>query len=203
MYRRSFPKCTVEGDQSPSKKMLVMASKWALPTKCISCQYLFEGECLRDSELIGGGFLQLDYGYCGVDGPTEPFAIEEPAIGVKIFIPTKCKSCQFLYLDSIRGYVCKKDQKLWGDGFRGLDWGDWEPNYPNVGLERLGNSEVNERFLDRVIVTEEILDLLMANQKIAALKLYRSINAITTIKHAKDDIELLDSKLKKAMGLNE
>ncbi len=50
MYRRSFPKCPVQGDASP-KSYSCMASNGSIPGKCIHCEYQFEASCTRHLDM--------------------------------------------------------------------------------------------------------------------------------------------------------
>lgn len=187
MYRESFPKCKIKGSFEPVK-FGHMASEGSIPHKCISCSHMFEGECLRGNTSIDG-FLRLDYEPCGIDGSTEPIEIEKHQEN-SIFVPTKCESCSFLKKDDIRHYICSKDREIWGDFPRDLDWGNWKPDYPLIGL-------------NQSIITKDLVLFLMQKEKVKALKLYRKLNQIDTIKEAREDIDKLLAKLEKVTKENE
>ncbi|KXX66932.1 hypothetical protein AVL50_29710 [Flammeovirga sp. SJP92] len=74
-----------------------------------------------------------------------------------------CKARKNLFLNNIRGHVCTEDQKVWGDFPKGLDWGDWKPDYPIIGL-------------NRTIINRELILLIQENKMTKALKLYRTLN---------------------------
>ncbi len=196
MYRKSFPKCEIQGDRSPSKKKQIMGSISALPNKCLSCEFLFEGECLRAEELAED-YLRLDYGSCGIEGNTEPKVIKVSKTGIEIFVPNKCIDCEFLIYNSTLRYVCSKDQEIWGDGFRELDWGDWQPKFPNVGLRKFGRDDLD---LGNVAITNKVIQHILDGHKTKALKVYKDLNNISTIKEAREDIEQIEIKLKKAQN---
>ena len=199
MYQKSFPKCEIKGDQSPSPKRHHMLSSFAVPNKCMDCEFSFEGECIRGMELTGG-YLRYDYGNCGIEGKTEAMAIKVLNTGMEIFVPNKCVNCKFLTNDKLRGYVCSKDKNLWGDTFRDFDWGDWKPKYPNIGLSKTSYDEEIRNYLGHVAITEEVIDYILDGQKTKALKIYRELNKISTIKEAKKDIDEIEKKLKKALN---
>lgn len=194
MYRKSFPKCEIKGDYKPVK-FGHMVSDGAIPSKCATCSFLFEGECLRAIDQLGD-YLRLDYESCKISGPTEPTEIEN-ANDVSIFVPKKCKNCKFLMKSDIRGYFCNSEHEVWKDFPRDLDWGDWEPDYPLVGITRYNKSNYTCNYLGSAIVTKDLVLLLMKNETTKALKLYRKLNKIVTIKEAFDDIKILMEKLEK------
>lgn len=73
-------------------------------------------------------YMHLDYGPCGIHGPTDPVIYEDKFIRSKVEIPRKCSKCPFLFHDSIYGFTCRKDSEKWGKCYRGLDWGQWRPD---------------------------------------------------------------------------
>lgn len=152
---------------------------------------LFEGECLRGLEQVEG-YLRLDTGTCRVEGSSEPVPIMEEPQGNPVFVPKKCLGCDFLHHDRIREYVCKQDHKRWQDGFRDLDWGDWEPDYPMLGLRRGMNGETS----GPAIITREIIKGLQEDRRVEALKVYRKLNQIETLAEAIADIDRLEKKIK-------
>ena len=104
-----------------------MGTRGAIPNKCGSCSHMFEGECTRFSAELQR-FMHLDYGPCGITGPTDPVTYEDTFIRSKVEIPRKCARCCFLFHNSIYGFTCRKDSEKWGGCFRGLDWGAWRPD---------------------------------------------------------------------------
>ncbi len=125
MYQKYFPTCPVAGAIDPPIPFSHMFLRGAIPHKCGVCENLFEGECKRSLSDVGG-YLYLDHGYCGINGPTDPITYQDQYIFSKVEIPRKCSTCQFLTFDRIGGFQCLKDANKWGDFHRGLDWGTWE-----------------------------------------------------------------------------
>jgi len=115
----------------------------AVPNKCGQCPNLFEGGCTRYMAEVGH-YLHLDYGYCGIPGPTDPVIYEDQFIVSKVEIPRKCSHCNFLRFDQVRGFICRKDADKWGDFERGLDWGSWEPDsiYLELPLPKVSTKDL-------------------------------------------------------------
>lgn len=132
MYQKQFPSCKIKGNTEP-QEFGHMHAKGMIPKKCSECDLMFEGECIRNSE-ITGEYARLDYGKCKVEGKTNPVRIEIDKNGYETFVPSKCKQCVYLKKDEISEYICSLDKNIWGDFPRSLDWGDWEPDFPIVGL---------------------------------------------------------------------
>jgi hypothetical protein len=132
MYRRAFPRCTVEGSLEPVP-FSHLGLEGAIPAKCSTCSHLFEGECRRALEATQGN-LALDHGPCPVAGTTQPVRVETPFYASKVFVPEKCRACRHLELDGVRGFLCTLDADRWGDFPRELDWGSWSPEHPLLGL---------------------------------------------------------------------
>lgn len=158
MHRRYFPACPVDGPIEPPVPFGHMCSTGAVPQKCASCDHLFEGECTRNIDDVGG-YLHLDHGPCGVDGPTDPVVFENEFITSKVEIPRKCSKCRFLAVAPIYGFHCTKDSDKWGDFHRSLDWGSWRPDriyiqlqLPKVTTKALSEFAFNE---DKVAFIEE------------------------------------------------
>ena len=193
MYRKSFPKCEVAGSREPVKYGH-MASFGALPKKCTTCSNLFEGECTRGLDETGS-LLRLDYEACDKPGPTTPVEIEV-IDEHSIYVPHKCQNCEYLIKTEIRGYACSYEQEQWQDFPRDLDWGDWQPDYPLVGLRRYRKGKYSMEDLGPAIVNKELTLLLMNNETAKAVKLYRRLNKIETLKEALDDVNTLASKLR-------
>jgi hypothetical protein len=105
--------CPFEGPQQPVSASH-LASRFSIPKKCRGCQFYFEGSCKK----ITNRLLRLDYGFCGIEGSKE--LVSDPRAKRKI--PLKCASCPFLKEHDILGLVCSKDQEIWGDAPRGLDY---------------------------------------------------------------------------------
>lgn len=181
MYSEYFPACTVDGPIEPPVEFRHMGSRGAIPYKCSQCSSMFEGSCLRASELIQG-FLHLDYGPCGIDGSTKPVYYENKYYKSKVQIPEKCSKCHFLEVDVIRGFHCKKDEVKWGDFNRGLDWGAWQPNRTYIQLS------------PPKITTKALIDHLYENDLLNFIKEYRRINPNSSVAEAKEDFSDLKRK---------
>jgi hypothetical protein len=192
MYRKLFPKCEIEGSLEPVKYEH-FASQGAVPKKCISCSNLFEGECLRAVDLIED-YLTLDYGVCKIEGETYPVVIETKNEN-PICVPKKCLDCQFLLKSRTRGYTCTSEKEKWGDFSRHLDWGDWKPDYPLVGLRRDEVIGSKNSYLGGMIITKDLVSLLLDGKTTKAIKLYRTLNNIETIKEASEAMKTLSNKL--------
>lgn len=123
MYQRQFPVCQIEGPIEPAVPYSHMGLGGAIPNKCANCKLIFEGSCTR-CQYIGISYLELDYGPCGIDGPTDPVAYDRAERKKRVGIPRKCSTCHFLKIESLRGLHCSKDAEKWGHRRRGLDWGD-------------------------------------------------------------------------------
>ena len=189
MYNNAFPKCEVQGSFVPIE-FDHGALEGAIPEKCASCKESFEGSCLRAITLMDD-YLSLDHGPCEIAGDTTPTKIDSNN-NAPIYVPKKCSQCDFLKQSDIDGYYCSSEREKWGDFHRSLDWGNWEPDHPVVGIRRINNN-IDE---GPATITKELIALILENKTTKALKLYRSINAIDTIKEASDAVKLLQSKLK-------
>ncbi|UCE56672.1 MAG: hypothetical protein JSV31_14860 [Desulfobacterales bacterium] len=174
MHRRYFPSCTVDGPIDPPTPFGHLGASGAVPNKCGTCDKLFEGECTRYIEEIGH-YLHLDYGSCGINGPTDPITYEDDFITSKVEIPRKCADCVFLGIDRIHGFHCKKDSDKWGDFHRGLDWGRWKPDciYLQLPLPK--------------VTTQALAQFAQRNDMKSFIKEYRRINPGLSIKEAKAD----------------
>jgi hypothetical protein len=124
--QRYFPHCPVEGSYD-SVGYGHLSLRGAVPTKCSSCEHVFEAQCAR----VSGSLIDLDHGPCPIEGSSRPASYEIK--GIWTFVPTKCSTCQYLGLSIIGKLVCKYDSERWGDFPRGMDWGDWEPG-EEVGM---------------------------------------------------------------------
>jgi len=92
-------------------------------------------------------YMHLDYGPCGINGPTDPVVYEDQFVRSKVEIPRKCSTCGFLFNDRIYGFSCRKDPEKWGRMYRGLDWGQWQPDrlyfdlpYPKITTKVLADA---------------------------------------------------------------
>lgn len=132
MYRRAFPACEVDGpvDPVPFSHML---STGAIPRKCASCRFFFEGECTRAADQ-GLALLALDHGPCPVLGDTTPTPVDTGLPLGTVSIPAKCRTCEHLEASPVRGFTCRFERDRWGALPRALDWGTWTPELPNLGL---------------------------------------------------------------------
>jgi len=105
--------CPIDGSQEPvSWGHLGIEAK--VPEKCRACEFFFEGKCKQ----IRNRLVRLDYGFCGVEGSKE--LVEDSRAKRKI--PKKCSECQFLKEHDVLGLVCSKDEEIWGEMPRGLDY---------------------------------------------------------------------------------
>ncbi|MER2565379.1 MAG: hypothetical protein ABTQ32_31935 [Myxococcaceae bacterium] len=132
MDRRAFPACEVIGPVDPVPYTHMLSG--AIPRKCSGCRFLFEGECTRAMDQVHG-YLALDHGPCPVIGDTTPTLVVTKQLRSTVSIPAKCRSCEHLEVSLQRGFTCGFEREKWGFFRRGLDWGSWSPELPNVGLE--------------------------------------------------------------------
>ncbi len=174
MHRKYFPPCPVEGPIEPPMPFSHLGSQGAVPAKCASCEHLFEGECNRAHGLVDG-FLHLDYGPCGIEGPTDPVRIENRHLQSVVEVPRKCTSCVHLTYDLVRGFTCFKDKKKWGDCDRGLDWGDWQPKRIQVRLKR------------PAYTSDAMLECVHAADLVGFVKAFREANPGLSMQEAKAD----------------
>src|SRR5262245_26778416 len=100
MHKHYFPPCPVDGPIEPPVPYGHMGASGAVPNKCRSCPNLFEGSCLRSIKEVGR-YLHLDYGPCGIPGPTDPVIYEDEFITSKVTVPRKCATCHFLKFHQI------------------------------------------------------------------------------------------------------
>lgn len=173
MHRQYFPPCPVDGPIEPPVPYAHFGTG-AVPHKCSTCEFLFEGECTRFFQDVGH-YLHLDHGPCGIEGPTDPVRYEAPYISAKAEVPRKCAKCYFLAVHPIYGFHCTKDADKWGDFHRGLDWGAWAPDC--IYLE-LPPPKITTKVLSR-----------FANQNnlLAFIKEHRRINPGLSLEEAKSD----------------
>ena len=176
MHHRYFPPCPVDGPIEPPVPFGHLCSTGAVPQKCSNCDHLFEGECKRHMEDVGG-YLHLDHGPCGIDGPTDPVKFENKFITSKVEIPRKCAKCVHLSVSSIHGYHCTKDSDKWGDFHRGLDWGSWRPERIYIQL------------VPPKVATKALSEHAFAEDRLAFIKEYRLINPGLSLEEAKADYE--------------
>jgi hypothetical protein len=184
MYKNYFPRCPIDGPIEPPVPYGHLGIQGAVPKKCSECHYLFEGGCTRYIEDVGH-YLELDHGYCGIAGATDPVVYEDRFIVSKVEVPRKCAPCVFLEHNPIRGFVCKKDQDKWGDFHRGLDWGTWEPDL--IYLE-LPPPKLTTWTLVRQAHNDDLLQF---------IKEYRRINPGLSVQEAKNDFQRFRDILKK------
>ncbi len=182
MYRQAFPRCTVFGpvDPVPYSHMLLSG---AIPRKCRSCRYLFEGSCTRATVQVEG-YLALDHGPCAVKGPTHPVLVESQYFVSKLHVPAKCKTCSYLNCSPSTGFFCGLDTEKWGHFPRTLDWGSWSPEFPNLGLKS-GRS-----------VTVQFLRAVKERDEAAAIRVFREEHADASFKEAREAYAELVGKLR-------
>jgi len=126
-----FPACKFNGPINPPVFFTHMGAKGFIPMKCSLCQYLFEGECIRENALKKDLYMHLDYGPCGLPGNTQPVEYTLPTYpppynreSELIYVPFKCSICSYLTTDFVHRVYCSFEREKWGDFHRGLDWGD-------------------------------------------------------------------------------
>lgn len=139
---------------------------------------LFEGECLRSMETLHR-YMHLDFGPCGIHGPTDPVIYEDRFIKSKVEVPRKCSRCPFLFHDSIYGFTCKKNPEKWGNFYRGLDWGAWSPERIYLNLPH------------PKITTKALIDCVYAEDLMGFIKEHRKINPDQSMIEAKADFTYL------------
>lgn len=174
MHKYYFPVCPVDGPIEPPVPFNHMGVSGAVPNKCGQCPKLFEGSCTRYMEEVGH-YLHLDYGYCGIPGPTDPVIYRDEFVVSKVEIPRKCSTCAYLVLNRIRGFHCSKDSEKWGYLDRGLDWGTWEPDsiYLQLPFPK--------------ITTRDLAVHAKSGDLIKFIKEYRRVNPGVSIEEAKSD----------------
>jgi hypothetical protein len=187
MHKLYFPACPVEGPIDPPVPFGHMATRGAIPNKCGSCGLQFEGGCVRFMDKLQR-YMHLDYGPCGISGPTDPVIYEDTFIRSKVEIPRKCSRCHFLFYDNIFGFTCKKDAEKWGDCYRGLDWGAWRP-------ERIYFNLPHPK-----ITSQALMDAAHEDDVIAFVKEYRRVNPGTPIQEARENFSTLRKYVEEAQN---
>ena len=183
MYQKQFPSCKIKGSLEPTE-FGHMFSKGMIPKKCSECDLMFEGECRRNSE-ITGEYARLDYGKCEIEGKTEPVCIEIDSNGYETFVPAKCEHCDYLKKDKYRGYICTFEKNIWGDFPRSLDWGNWKPNFPIIGL----GADLK--------LTKHLIILIENEKTTEAIKEIKRLNNGIEFKEAIESVSLLKKKIDK------
>jgi hypothetical protein len=183
MHNKYFPVCTVNGDIEPTVPYKHMGIGGNIPNKCSKCSRLFEGECLRGIDSVGR-YLNLDYGPCHINGPTDPVVYDNEFLSSKVTVPRKCTKCVFLNYKPIYGFICESDKDKWGGWHRGLDWGNWKPDsiYIELPYPKVTSRELHRAALD--------------GNEIEFLKEYRRINPGSTFMDAKEKYKWYCDKLK-------
>ena len=184
MHHLYFPACPVEGAIDPPVPYGHMVKSGAIPHKCGNCDKLFEGGCTRFIEDVQR-YMHLDFGPCGIDGPTDPVFYEDRFLKSKVEIPRKCAGCVHLVTDSIYGFTCKKDSDKWGDNFRGLDWGSWSPDRIYVELP------------PPKITTKALINCVHDDDLKGFLVEYRRVNLGVSLREGRADFEHLKSVVAK------
>lgn len=153
-----------------------------IPKKCSECNLMFEGECIRNSE-ITGEYSRLDYGKCKVEGKTNSVCIEIDNSGYETFVPEKCVKCTHLKKDKYHKYICDFEKNIWGDFPRSLDWGDWQPDFPIIGLG------------DNLKMTKHLIILIQNKKTVEAIKELKRLNSEIDFKKASESVTLLINKM--------
>ncbi len=132
------------------------------------------------------GYLALDHGPCPIPGnPTPTLVVTDPPFGT-VSIPTKCRTCAHLQTDPIRGFTCGYERERWGAYPRTLDWGDWSPELPNVGLAS-GRP-----------VSTALLHAVAAGHEVQAIRAFRADFPESTIAEARQAFAELAKRLRTA-----
>ena len=174
MHKDYFPVCPVDGPTEPPVPFNHLGLGGAVPNKCGGCPNLFEGSCKRYLEEVGH-YLHLDYGYCGIPGPTDPVIYRDRFIVSEVEVPRKCASCVHLGFDRVRGFHCRKDPEKWGHFERGLDWGAWEPDVVYLELP------------PPKVTTKALAVRAKEGDLIGFIKEHRRVNPGLSIEEAKSD----------------
>lgn len=174
MHRFYFPACPVDGPIEPPVPFGHMGTSGAIPNKCGSCRHSFEGSCTRFMDEVQR-YMHLDFGPCGIPGPTDPVAYEDEFITSKVEIPRKCAKCPFLFTDRIYGFNCRKDTEKWGDCYRGLDWGSWSPDtiYLQLPVPK--------------VTTKELARFARENDLVSFVREHRRVNPALSLEEARAD----------------
>ncbi len=178
MHNLYFPSCPVEGPIEPPVSFNHLGISGAIPNKCGHCEMMFEGVCTRAMERLQR-YMHLDYGPCGIPGPTDPVIYEDPFVRSRVEVPRKCSRCRFLIHDSIHGFTCKKDSEKWGRYHRGLDWGAWSPERIDFNLPH------------PKLTTKVLLDCVYTEDLSGFIKEHRRINPGLSMQEAKEDFTLM------------
>ncbi|WP_367874374.1 hypothetical protein [Luteolibacter sp. Populi] len=188
MHRFYFPACPVDGPIDPPAPFGHFGSRGCIPNKCKTCACSFEGGCTRSFAELNR-YMHLDFGPCGIHGPTDPVHYEDSFIVSKVEIPRKCAKCPFLFNDAIRGFECRKDEEKWGDCRRGLDWGAWRPVRIYVELPH------------PKVSTKSLVEALNAGDLVGFLKEYRRSNPGVPYSEAKEDFARLRALISGETGV--
>lgn len=185
MHHLYFPACPVKGPIEPPVPFYHMASVGSIPQKCGRCDFSFERSCTRYLEQIQH-YMHLDYGPCGIEGPTDPVTYNgqfDEVLQAQVEVPRKCARCSFLFRDGIFGFTCKKDPEKWGKFHRGLDWGHWSPDrfFIELGLPKQ--------------TTKALVDHAHTNDLLEFIKEYRRINPARSMAEAKKDFADMRNRL--------
>lgn len=125
-----------------------------------------------------GRYLNLDHGFCGVPGPTDPVGYENRWMVAKVEVPRKCSTCHFLSVDDFRGFICRKDRQIWGAFPRSLDWGSWQPDAVYIELPF---PKVTTRKLFLAAKDRDLIEF---------IKEYRRVNPGASMQEAREDYQV-------------
>jgi hypothetical protein len=180
MHINYFPACPVDGPIEPL--VYYKYSGTFVPNKCSTCKHFFEASCNRVFAAGGNHWMELDFGPCGIDGPTDPIKFEIDLFISKVTIPRKCRQCEYLKVDLSWGFQCRKTQ-FRGGTLRGLDWGSWIPDKAYLELPPGKNT------------SREMSESVHQNNWDLFLKEYQFYNSGLSIEEAKRDFQFLRNKL--------
>jgi len=108
-------------------------------------------------------YLDLDHGFCGVVGDTDPVVLDRFGAAATLEVPRKCSTCEHLKPHKVYDLVCTKDSHLWGDFSRSLDWGVRAPSIRVPGARGLQ-------------ITLRFVRLAAAGDDVGALREFRASN---------------------------
>lgn len=184
MFRRAFPRCGVSGSVEPSPYNH-LGLKGSIPVKCSTCALQLEGECTRAMDQTHG-FLELDHGPCPITGDTHPVTVVTQWFESKVSVPAKCSTCRHLEVSRSRGFTCGFESERWGFFRRGLDWGSWSPELPNVGLS------------SRRRVSQEVLRAAVDGNEAEMVRAFRAEFPEASVSEARQAFAELRAQVEKA-----
>jgi hypothetical protein len=89
----------------------------------------------------------------------------------------------YLREDSIYGFICTKNEEVWGDFRRSLDWGDWEPAQLYA-------------FLPDANTSRKMCDAATNQDQTGFVREYRSLNEGSSMEEARKAYEAMRTQLR-------